>query len=505
MIFKELSIKNESKRFFEHLQLAENERIILSGIFGLGKTYFINKFFEEKNEDFISIKLNPINYSVSANQDVFELIKFDIGFQLFSKNPTFDKEKFSTLLAGQFFLIENYKEVIISLAKNLSKLDQNLNAIINPTLELGEKIEKFKKERNIDEEEDLKSFLEFFKLKKGTYREEDSISELLNYLVETLRLNSPNKKIVLIIDDLDRIDPEHLFRIMNVFSAHFDYYDINGKNKFGFDKVVLICDINNIRAIFHNRYGTEIDFSGYIDKFYSTEVFHYNFSSIIVENLSNFFKSVRIDNNILQEYLQSNDENYYKEELFFILNHFILSNGASTRALVNFLKKEFKLPNYTIKTSVHEHPIYSNQTPILGILEILEDILGGKSSVLKALEKAIEKFPYMNFDSFQSFWDSRVGNLIMLVDSQNTNMAISNNVRIFESDKYNLRVAYKIQPSSNSYGAYSRAIRIGYQADNFTGEETIDFSKSITKNKIPYFQLLKDAYKMKWSLKQDFR
>ncbi len=77
---------------------------------------------------------------------------------------------------------------------------------------------------------------------------------------------------ILVIDDLDRIDPEHIFRILNIFSAH----DKLGENKFGFIKVILVCDINNIKHIYHHFYGKNVDFFGYINKFYSSEVYEYS-------------------------------------------------------------------------------------------------------------------------------------------------------------------------------------------------------------------------------------
>src|SRR5690606_19310650 len=144
---------------------------------------------------------------------------------------------------------------------------------------------EYKKNIERDDSKELKNFLTTFTEKKGTYREENSITDLLCKLIDSLKLNNPKKEIVLLIDDLDRIDPEHIFRIMNVFSAHFDHYDQKGENKFGFDKVVVVCDINNVRGIFHNRYGVNIDFSGYIDKFYSNEIFEYDFAQVITHNL----------------------------------------------------------------------------------------------------------------------------------------------------------------------------------------------------------------------------
>src|SRR5690606_38851151 len=102
---KELSIEAEASRFKQHINLENNQRILFSGIFGLGKTYFIEKFFREHEESYILIKLNPVNYSVSNNEDIFELIKFDIGFQLLSKNPDFDKQTFDPFLSSQVYIL----------------------------------------------------------------------------------------------------------------------------------------------------------------------------------------------------------------------------------------------------------------------------------------------------------------------------------------------------------------------------------------------------------------
>ena len=274
MEFTDLPIDKESQRFKKHLSIKDNYRLIFSGIFGIGKTYFIDKFFNNNVEEFITIKLNPVNYAVSQNEDIFELIKYDIAFQLFSKNPQFEKVDFKKLFAAQFYIIENYKSVIKNLAINLTKLDRRIEAIANSVLSLHNKVQEFKESVQTDEKKDLEEFLEIFKLKTGTPREEDSITELISGLLETLKENNPGHKTVLIIDDLDRIDPGHIFRILNVFSAHLDYYSslTEEDNKFGFDKIILICDIENIRGIFSHQYGTHTDFNGYIDKFYSIEI-----------------------------------------------------------------------------------------------------------------------------------------------------------------------------------------------------------------------------------------
>lgn len=80
------------------------------------------------------------------------------------------------------------------------------------------------------------------------------------------------------------MDPDHIFRILNVISAHCDTYNIQGEefyNKFGFDKIIVVCDIDNIRSIFEHRYGKKVHFEGYINKMYSSEVFKYDGSVLI--------------------------------------------------------------------------------------------------------------------------------------------------------------------------------------------------------------------------------
>lgn len=71
-------------QFNQHLKLSNNERIIFSGRFGTGKTTFLNHFFDNQME-YNVIKLYPVHYSISPNEDIYEFVKFDILCQLLSK------------------------------------------------------------------------------------------------------------------------------------------------------------------------------------------------------------------------------------------------------------------------------------------------------------------------------------------------------------------------------------------------------------------------------------
>ena len=107
----------------------------------------------------------------------------------------------------------------------------------------------------------------------------DYVSQLLREKIETLK---ENKRSVLILDDFDRIDPEHTFRILNVLSAHIDGDE---ENKFGFDHIIIVGDIENLRNIFHHKYGDKTDFWGYFDKFFTVEPYPFNNEQAIAERI----------------------------------------------------------------------------------------------------------------------------------------------------------------------------------------------------------------------------
>lgn len=100
---------------------------------------------------------------------------------------------------------------------------------------------------------------------------------------------------------MDRLDPAHLFRILNIFSAHLDRYNIykNTKsltdyaltNKFGFDNIITVFDYDNTKKIFAHFYGENANFEGYINKFTSGYVFHYSIDEIAKQQLNDLLKN----------------------------------------------------------------------------------------------------------------------------------------------------------------------------------------------------------------------
>lgn len=123
-------------------------------------------------------------------------------------------------------------------------------------------------------------YLVSHRLKKGSVREDgDYITILIQDLISRIKAVKENKPFIFILDDLDRLDPEHVFRLFNVFTAHHD--SKTDKNKFNFDQVIFVCDVRNIHYMFQHKYGTHTDFQGYIDKFYSSHIFIFDFKAYI--------------------------------------------------------------------------------------------------------------------------------------------------------------------------------------------------------------------------------
>ncbi|NQU52063.1 MAG: hypothetical protein HQ522_05945 [Bacteroidetes bacterium] len=183
--------------------------------------------------------------------------------------------------------VKNNKLLIL---KNLLKVIPNLGGVadgIDSFQELYKKYNEGLEKGQALQEDSVKIFIS--DLERNFLLEYDNVAKFIQE-----KLNKIDKKKVLIIDDLDRLDPEHIFRLFNVFSAHFDLVDDNS-NKFGFDKIIFVCDIENIRKIFAHKYGSKVDFSGYIDKFYSTEIFYLFHKNVFNKNISPYLeKKIRI-------------------------------------------------------------------------------------------------------------------------------------------------------------------------------------------------------------------
>ncbi len=283
----EIDVNSLFPKFEEHLKTKNNSRILFSGKFGIGKTYFLNKFFKDKKDKYEVFHLYPINYQISLNENIIEFLKRDILIELLRKESVFFEEDeldkdFISFIKSTWNTNSFLKGAIENTIEILPTQLSNLGRPLKTLLEADKKFQKFK--------QDTKKFkIEQFLKKNNT--ETDIISEIIKNKIQK---SKEEKLSVLILDDLERIDPEHIFRILNIFSSQFDLNNNKFVNKFGFDKIVLVADYNNLKNIFHHKYGRGTDFDGYFDKFFSKEVFEFNNIEIILNEVDRIISSLKL-------------------------------------------------------------------------------------------------------------------------------------------------------------------------------------------------------------------
>ncbi|MEQ3278054.1 hypothetical protein [Bacteroides thetaiotaomicron] len=287
--------------------LDANSRCILSAKFGDGKSYFISRFMKVYSKDYLFIPIYPVNYQVMDNKDIFELIKRDILIKLLSSEEiNINEIELNTASLFYSFFMSNPSDSILDILGlipdiNICGVDINISNVIEKLGEIKDKFDKYKQEfASVDKTSE--EYITKFDSLKGSIYEFDTISQLICDIIREYKKQHPSKQVVLIIEDLDRIDPGHIFRILNIFSAHFDRYTTGltefektcGDNKFCLDKIITVCDIDNIRNIYSHVYGENTDFIGYISKFSNNQHFDYSLQEKIKDYIINNLFDKRI-------------------------------------------------------------------------------------------------------------------------------------------------------------------------------------------------------------------
>jgi hypothetical protein len=344
--------------------LEGNERILFSAPFGTGKTYFLKHFFEtpEMTAKYNVFHLFPVNYQVASNEDIFELVKYDLLYNMLLEGwIDTTKNDIPKSLAVQSYLMTKSPALLAKMMKCIPSYH------IDTAAKASEKITKFfsdfgayYSEINKGAFDAVQYFVEQMTARKGSIYEMDAISNLIYETLQAHKGNDDAKENVLIIDDLDRIDPEHIFRLLNVFSAHFDL-PTEEENKFGFDKVIFVCDVENIRNVFAAKYGQQTDFSGYIDKFYSSNIYTFDNNLEVVENIKRWSQIVFSANNNPSIFIG----NYLFDILKIIfqtkclnLRHFYNMENIEKSAILQYCEKKRTYNDQQVKNIVGIDLIY---------------------------------------------------------------------------------------------------------------------------------------------------
>lgn len=278
-----IDVSEKVKDFVQYLD--STDRIILSARFGDGKTHLLNALRNDEtaNKKYEFFTIYPVNYSVAPNEDVFEYIKRDIIVQLNERGLLNNID-----LEAIFDSLINFEDVVSIISFILSFIPGGTlyNKIFDRFCKIKERYEQ--KKHTADK------YLSTFAKQKGSIYEEDGytklIREAIKWMGEDHEMNGPawkGKKPVLIIEDLDRLDPKHLFRILNVISAHMEDRHTPDKvgNKFGFHSIVLVMDYDVTKHIFHHFYGDGACYEGYMSKFLSREPFRYSIQQEMVKEI----------------------------------------------------------------------------------------------------------------------------------------------------------------------------------------------------------------------------
>lgn len=383
---KKVDLQNPFEDFEAHFRLYDNVKILFSAPFGQGKTTFLNHFFETNESEFEVFKLYPVNYAVSHNEDIFKYIKAEILFQLMGKHVDFDKIKFDYLDTAIDYYKKNINEIISPLIRLLPKIGQTAGIVYDKIYSLKKTLDNHKSEIEKDDKSEALKFISDLYQKEGSIFEDNFYTQLIRQLLEQHKLMH-EKQNVLIIDDIDRMDPEHIFRIFNVFSANFDSPGhLEGlTNKFSFDKIILVCDYSNIKKLFIHRYGSSAAFEGYLSKYFSKNPYYYN-NSKAIEAITSQLTSIN----------KKPVTSRVGEVLQMIINDLLATGELTLRDLLQLTKFDF------YKTIDRQGNIYSNALGMhnnrvlyFNIIAFLENIFE-KDVILEKIKRCRDKVQSRN-------------------------------------------------------------------------------------------------------------
>ena len=395
----EIKIDNKDtlQDFLDFLVPDSNIDIIFSAPFGSGKTYFLeNEFYNACKDAYNVFHLFPVNYSVSSNDDIFELIKFDLMQEFVVKYHKIIENDytlgFSNALKLSFYL--NQKFNFINFLNGISnKAYKLLNVkefdVASDTTDvinfLTKEWEKIKSNSKVQTEGSIiDDYLKKFKQTSGIYDNDDYTKFVRSFLTKLKSINN-NRKNILIIDDLDRIDPEHIFRLFNVFSSQRDSKSL--EHKFGFDKVIFVCDIENIRNIYFHKYGENVDFWGYISKFISNRIYHFSYEDKLMNNISSFLRNMKYNRNSDFRIIDTSDSsNFYL--LSFLITILIKLNVLKTRDIL-------KVQDLYIS----DERFYETSNEFNKLILFLDKILGGNEEFRKAITKLSKRNQTFNLSN----------------------------------------------------------------------------------------------------------
>lgn len=463
---KELNHKLDD--FKNHLEHAD--RMILSAKFGDGKSFFLQKIREDRERfsEYEFITIYPVNYVVAQNEDIFEYIKRDILIQLV-KLDLIEKIDLKKLLTS-VFSIDSFKEVLFFLASSIPQYGPVIKKLLDKVIDISKKYN--------DDKDTYNKYFDSFKVQKGGLYEDDAYTQMIKEAINLLKVGCINekremiqKKPVLIIEDLDRLDPAHLFRILNVISAHIDDAmkpDKTG-NKFGFSNIVIVMDYDTSRHIFEHFYGKNSSYEGYMSKFLSEEPFRYSITELALSRLkAKIIEEVGINKELFDN--------------FQIINQKL--SDFSMRDIVRIY--DFNITNRIKEPFIgrSKEYMFSTNLPIFKLIILMTELGMSRSDIDEDLKfhdnyatqdyvrLIFPLYAIINTEFNNEFVDSGTGIKVFFEKEKN----IITNVRIERYGNYSLK-APLIKTISKNYASIFKVFNhnIDIACYNTSGGHTIDY------------------------------
>jgi len=327
LIINEIAIKNIEDDALNYLPFAEKIQNIIRGYsnnsepltigiygkWGTGKSSLLNlienqiEIFYKKKEDkpYIKFHYNPWLYQTK------EEMLFDF-FDTLSRKLNYSNNE-NLIKAGK--LIKKY-------SKYLKALKLSASVGIPKLFNAGVSIEPY---------EILK------KLGEDLEGEEKSLNELKEEIDETLR--NSDKKIIVFIDDVDRLDKDEIFTLFKLIKINADFKNL----------VFLIClDPDYVAKAIHNRYGNDVH-SG---KEFLEKIINIPLELPLIEEADlDFFVKEKIKK------VLSNSTNVKTKDLKELLESLRGSYFSSPREIIR-ITNSFAISVYAIGNEVNIHDLF---------------------------------------------------------------------------------------------------------------------------------------------------
>lgn len=405
--FSSALFDRERQRFTECFQEKGNRVQFFSARFGMGKSTFLQEYFREKTKEYEVFTIYPVNYVISSNENVVKYLRYDIALEMIGRGYYSLAEYTALEKIGGMVQFKSkeityacFKEIIkgaAHLGKNLLPplkkeiADATIKAVEGISKELSNQYREF--ENNVDETKVFGKFRE--EVQFGELYGNDFAYRLIEVAIRRVKeskVDEKDKEAVLIVEDLDRLDPEHTFRLLNVFAAHLIEEEREEHQSLPFDKVVFVGDYNNLISIYHHRFGSKTDSTGYFNKFFSRSVFDFLPTESIWSFVSELIDSMGLDlvddRDKYKVYPLFWDSSISKNRVKELLSYFCRNNCISLRSLAIQYKKSFRISYFANDDSML---LPMPRFPIVYMLRFLKQLFGSYSSLIDVLKSAEER------------------------------------------------------------------------------------------------------------------